>query len=270
MSAVSVLLSVHNGIEFIERSIDSVLSQTHKDFEIIIIDDASTDGTQSILNSYEERDNRVKVHRNQINIGLTKSLNIAINHSKGSLLARIDIDDYWSNDKIEKQVEYFSKNPKCVLCGTAYYAIEEGVNNKGRATYNCLKGSPRKMILRSNPFAHSSVMFKRSIVYKMGGYNENYRYTQDYELWARMLNFGDFGYIKTPLTYITIRRKSLSFQNHRVQKMNGIKIKVLLFKSGHSSLSGLLYMYKEIVLFAFSANFLFKLYLLRLYLKNKW
>jgi len=129
---VSVLLPVYNGCYEVSRAINSVLDQTFLNFELIIIDDCSTDNTVEIVTEFINRDNRIKFYKNANNLGLTRTLNIAIRKSSGSLLARIDADDFWTKDKLLKQVAYFDSNKKCVLCGTEHYILSsDNIQMKG-------------------------------------------------------------------------------------------------------------------------------------------
>jgi len=181
---VSVIMSVHNGEKYLQETVLSVLNQTYKNFEFIIINDGSTDRTFEILNKFS--DVRIKIISRERR-GLTKSLNYAIGISKGELIARIDADDVFVSNKLAVQVEYLEKNFEVVLCGTwAKFINEEGKEvgvYETPISYQKIKYN----ILLHNSFIHSSVMFRKSIFNRIGGYNEAYRYAQDYELWGRIV-----------------------------------------------------------------------------------
>ena len=107
---LSVIMSVYNSEENLSDSIESILNQTYKNFEFLIMDDGSSDNSSEILGEYAKKDNRVKIFKNSDNLGLTKSLNILISSSKGEYLARQDSDDISSKDRFEKQLNYLSLN----------------------------------------------------------------------------------------------------------------------------------------------------------------
>ncbi|MCX6782224.1 MAG: glycosyltransferase [Candidatus Magasanikbacteria bacterium] len=183
-SLVSVVMSAYNGESYLEESVLSVISQSYKNFEFIIIDDGSTDRTLQILNSFS--DSRIKIISRE-NKGLTKSLNYAVSISSGELVARIDADDVFEVEKLAVQVDYFKRNPEVALCGVWAKFIDKKGNEVGvykvPTTYSKIKHN----ILFHNPFIHPGVMFKRKVFDEMHGYNEKYRYAQDYELWGRIV-----------------------------------------------------------------------------------
>lgn len=119
---VSVVMSVYNGEKYLPETIDSILNQTFKDFEFIIINDGSTDKTAKILTSYD--DPRIRIF-NQENMGLTKSLNRAISLAKGEYIARMDADDISYPERLKKQVDYLNKNPDIGLVGSKYIRIDK-------------------------------------------------------------------------------------------------------------------------------------------------
>jgi len=152
--AISVIMSVFNAEMYINKSVDSILNQTHPNFEFLVVDDGSKDSTFSLLQKYQQQDNRIKIFRNKKNIGLTKSLNFLISQSKNSLIARQDADDFSFKDRLEKQVNFlFRKNLS--LCGTRGYS-----NNRLRP--NLSYYLPTKLTLKfKNPFLHGSLLIKK-------------------------------------------------------------------------------------------------------------
>ena len=111
----SVIVPIYNIEKYIRRCIDSVLCQSFNDFELIIINDCSTDGTSEILDKYAKADERVKVHTNEVNLRLPSSLNKAISLSKGKYIARMDADDICLPDRLQKQYEFMEENPGVAL-----------------------------------------------------------------------------------------------------------------------------------------------------------
>ena len=124
MTKVSVLLQTFNGEKFLAQAIESVLSQSWMDFELLIVNDASTDSTAQILSNFQKVDSRVKVWTNQQNSGLTKCLNLLLENATGEFVARIDSDDFWTDkDKLKKQLEFFNQHPRVGLLGSFARAI---------------------------------------------------------------------------------------------------------------------------------------------------
>jgi len=186
MPKVSVIMSVYNGEKYLKEAIESILNQTFRDFEFIIVDDGSTDKTPEILNEYAKKDKRIKIITNPKNIGLTKSLNKALKIAKGEFIARIDADDISLPERLEKQVEFMKKNPEVGLLGTAYYEINQEGKIIGKKIFPLTDNELRKILIKYNPFFHSSVMIKKIALDKVGLYDESFPTAQDYDLWLRI------------------------------------------------------------------------------------
>ena len=181
---VSIILATYNREQYIEKAINSVLSQTYRDFEFIIIDDGSTDNTLNVLRSYN--DSRIKIIENKENIGFVKSLNKAINCAKGEYIARIDDDDYWcDNTKLEQQVNFLENNSKYVLVGCGM------IKNGARYLFKEKDEDIRRVMLVSDQFVHPGVVFRKEAYKKAGGYNEKFFFSQDWDLWMRLGKIGE-------------------------------------------------------------------------------
>lgn len=181
---VSVLMSVFNGEKYLRQAMESILSQTWSDFEFIIVNDASTDDSSKIIQSYN--DNRIRVISNPVNIGLTKSLNIGIRHAQGEYIARQDADDISLPNRLKAQLRHFQHYPETALLGTSAYCIDGDGKIFCEAT---ALANPRGRLFERNRFTHGSTMFKTEIVRHLGGYNELFKYSQDYELWLRIAEY---------------------------------------------------------------------------------
>lgn len=181
---VSVLLSVHDGLPYLEEAVDSILKQTFADFEFLIVDDASTDGTLAYLESLD--DPRISIIKHGIKQGLAKSLNEMTRVAAGRLIARMDADDISEPERLERQVAFLESHPDVGVLGTAATMIDERGNNL--RSYPILTGHlPIKWrALFANPLVHPSVMLRREILLA-NPYDESYPNSQDYELWSRLL-----------------------------------------------------------------------------------
>ena len=179
-------MSVFNHEEFLDESIQSILNQTFKDFEFIIINDASTDSTLEIIKKYQIKDKRIQLIINKKNIGLTKSLNKGLKISKGKYIARQDADDVSLPKRLEKQYEFLEKNKQIILCGTDYINIDDKGQKlpKRRVIYDWKK--IKKILPKDNPFVHSSIMFRNKGLF----YREKFELAQDYDLYLNLLTKG--------------------------------------------------------------------------------
>ncbi|MDI6785868.1 MAG: glycosyltransferase [bacterium] len=183
MPKVSVVMAVFNEEQNISRAMDSILSQTYKDFEFIIINDGSTDNTLKIIREY--RDNRIKLIDKGYNSGLADSLNIGIQNAQGDFIARMDADDFSEKDRLEIQVEFLENNPDLVLVGTWAYLNDLNSNTKKKCEPPTSDKSIKKYMQKDNPFIHSSVMLRKDILKRVGYYNPMVG-MEDYDLWIRI------------------------------------------------------------------------------------
>lgn len=181
---VTVLMSVYNGEKYLREAIDSILNQTFTDFEFLIVNDASTDGSMRILQSYD--DTRIRIINNENNIGLTKSLNKGMSFSKGTYIARMDADDISYPERLEIQYHYMENNPDVGVVGSWTEVIDENGNTID--FWKCPYSSEEIYYILNfrNCLTHSSVMFRKDFIVHYGGYDETIDKAQDYELWNRI------------------------------------------------------------------------------------
>lgn len=184
--AVSVLLPTHNGGPFLRAAIDSILAQSFRDFELIVIDDGSTDGSGAIVESY--RDERVSLVRHQTNRGLAASLNEGLRCARAPLVARQDSDDLSGRERFANQLRMFADEPDLALVGTRAWLIDEHDRRLG-VVDRCLEPASIGWYgLLDNPFIHTSVMFRTGVVRDaLHGYDESRGHSEDFDLWSRLL-----------------------------------------------------------------------------------
>ncbi|MGH9419932.1 MAG: glycosyltransferase family 2 protein [Thermoanaerobaculia bacterium] len=184
---VTVLMCVYNGEAEVGEAIDSILAQSHRDFEFLIIDDGSTDATPGIIASYD--DSRIRILRNPENRGLTYSLNAGLREARGPLVARQDADDISYPDRLSRQLAFLESNPEIAAVGTQFDSIDErGRRLRSHLWMKCETSlGIRWQLMFENPFVHTAVMFRRDVVLdRLGGYDERFRTNQDFELWSRL------------------------------------------------------------------------------------
>ena len=183
--AISIVLPVYNGSRWIASSIGCVLNQRCTDFELIVIDDGSTDDSWSVICSIV--DPRIRASR-QVNIGLASTLNVGIRLARADLVARQDQDDWMHPERLARQADFMHKHPECAAVGT-WAEIREDDVPSGRYHKHPLGNAALRMsLLFDNPFVHSSMMLRRDAVLAKGGYCEDRarQPPEDYELWSRL------------------------------------------------------------------------------------
>jgi glycosyltransferase EpsE len=182
---VSIILPVYNGEKTIHKSAVSILNQTYKKIELLILDDGSIDNTKEKLFEISKLDARVKIFFNKENIGLTKSLNILINKCQGEFIARQDADDFSFENRISKQLEYLDSD-KYDICVSRALINDSNKKIPGISYY-----FPKKLIIKyKNPYIHGSAVFKAKVLKNLGFYDEKFYFAQDYKLFNDALKYG--------------------------------------------------------------------------------
>lgn len=207
---VSIVTSVYNGKDWIEPCFDSLFGQHFNDFELIIVNDGSTDNSLQIIEDYVENDHRIHVI-SQENQGLAQSLNAALSISNGIWIARMDIDDLSLPSRLARQVEFVQNNANVVCVGSGFNFIDS--SNKVLATHRLCQNHKRlvqQLINKRTAFPHSSVLFRKDIALKLGGYRTCMYRAQDTDLWLRMSEHGQLAAISDPLVCIRQHPKQLS------------------------------------------------------------
>ena len=183
---VTVLMTVYNGKNYLSEAIESVLCQTLTNYEFLIVDDASTDNSIEIINSYN--DSRIKLLINQKNIGQTASLNKGLATAQGEYIARFDQDDVCLPKRLEEQVAFFKNNPSVSIVCSREYSIDKqgkriGVWKRDLNNYGAFLGY---IILGLNPVWTPSVMFTKDVFLQLGGFDVAYGPASDFEFWSRI------------------------------------------------------------------------------------
>ena len=221
---VSVVMPVYNGEKYLRQAILSVLNQTEKNFELIIINDGSIDSSEEIIKSFN--DERIKYFKKD-HSGLIDSLNFGIKQAQGEYVARFDADDICTSDRLEKQLSFFQNNPEDVMVGSCATKINENDEEIGIFNYPpTLWGEIKKYSLLHNPFIHSTVMFKRKLITTMGGY-KNFKHAEDYELWTRIIYKYPCANISEPLLKYRIHTDQVTKTNNLSMKIVALYVRFL-------------------------------------------
>ena len=189
---ISVIMSVYNGAQFLRKAMDSVLCQTYTHFEFIICDDGSTDESVAILAEYAQKDERIRLIRNETNIGLAASLNKCLSQAQGAYIARMDCDDRALPKRFQAQVHWLEDHPEVCALGCAV----EYIDDHGRA-FACSniptdRFYTMEYVVRRCVMVHPSVMMRKEPVLAVGGYSVNELTTraEDYDLWCKLCEQG--------------------------------------------------------------------------------
>jgi glycosyltransferase involved in cell wall biosynthesis len=221
---VSVVMPAFNAAEFLDEAISSILEQTFRDFEFLIIDDGSTDSTASILAKYGKADSRLRVFR-QSNEGMISALNRGCRLARGRYIARMDADDVSLPHRIERQVDYMEKNPRVGIVGTWTTQIERDGSVRGNWC-----PSPLPKFLRWKHFFggcvhHPSVLIRRDVLEKIDFYRPDAVHVEDLDLWLRASAITEFGNVPEVLLKYRVWDESVS--QRRQLKSREIHMKLM-------------------------------------------
>ena len=215
MPKVSVLMPVYNAGQYLAQAIDSILSQTFKDWELILINDGSTDNSDAIIGRYD--DERIYYLKNETNLGLIKTLNKGIDYCHGEYIARMDADDISHPDRFRQQVRFLDKHPAYAICGTDAIVIDNAGNRIGKIRNLTDNDYLQVNLLFSPPFIHPSVMIRSEILHH-NRYDERYKHVEDYELWTRIAKLGKVANISKDLLKYRWHDSNVSVVNNEVQE----------------------------------------------------
>lgn len=250
---VSVVIPVYNGGKYINAALDSVLNQTYKNLEVILINDCSTDDTAQVLNKYI--DPRIKILKNDVNLGISRTLNKGVSFANGHYIARMDSDDICMPTRIQQQVDFMEKNPDIEVCGTFIETF--GIDNR-ISIYPVTSKEIKINLMFGCSMAHPTIMFKRTII-------ENYTYcedskVEDYKLWVELVKKGvNFHNIPLPLLKYRIHPNSLSHIKIDDEKKNNlVRDYVLTIKDANKSIIGYELSDKEIEILFLNPDMLSK------------
>lgn len=185
---VSVIMPLYNAEAYLKEAIDSILAQTYTNFELIILNDGSSDKSEEICLSYKDSRIRYYFHKN---MGLAGTLNKGLELSTGIYIARQDQDDIAHKDRFEKQVNYLEAHPRVLLLGTWAKVFSDSSDYIKLHNHATLPSILKFDLLFDNPFVHSTVMFRKKDIEQVGPYNTDRSFFEDYELWSRFSQKGD-------------------------------------------------------------------------------
>lgn len=211
---ISVILPVHNAQKYLIEALESLRYQTYPHFEVIAIDDASTDDSYKILKSYAKIDSRFKVIRNKVNLKIAKTLNLGITKAKGEFIARMDADDISLPNRFQKQVKFLTSHPGVVVVGGQCLTIDTNSHITGKKLFPTNHIAIHELMYTANPLQHPSIMIRRSLLPKaFSWYNSHLTPAEDLDLYFRLGKFGLFANLKSVVLMYRQHGDSETFRN---------------------------------------------------------
>ena len=230
---VSVVMSVYNGEKYLKEAIDSILNQTYKDFEFIIVNDGSTDESLEIIKSYN--DPRIVLIR-QENKGLATALNEGIKIAKGEYIARMDADDISEPERFKKEYKFMHVHDECVALGTNAIIIDENSNNLYTTDLHFNNEISTDYLMEKNPFFHGSMILKREVLLRIGGYNTQIKhFSEDDLLWIDLNKYGKMYILDDVLYKWRIVHSSISHMLPQKVRKRLIQIRKNYAENGYLS-----------------------------------
>lgn len=217
---VTVLIPVYNAKQHLHQAIESILAQTYSNFELLIMDDGSTDNSTEIIKSFDDK--RIRYHISPINNGIEQTLNDGIRKAKGTYIARMDADDISHPDRLRQQVFYMEANPKTGVLGTAIRKLKN--NRTGKIiTPPQSDRAIRVELLFHNPISHPSVMLRKSSIAETL-YPVNTPYAEDYSFWVVLSLTTHFANLSVPLHYYRVHDQQITQNKQNISRQSKIRI----------------------------------------------
>ena len=249
---ISVIMTVYNSEKYVWETIGSILAQSYKNFEFIIIDDGSSDDSYNICAKYASQDERIRLYKNEKNIWVVKTRNKLLEAVRDDTkyIAIIDADDISYPERLEKQVEFLEDNPDISLLGSDIDIIDEAGQKIWERMYPHNHDEVKKSIFQKSPLAQPASMIRKSSLDEVWEYNEVFERCQDYELWCRMF---DRGYLIANLPENLTAYRVFPDQGKtkylKLTLRNTLKIqKKYIFQRKYFSLQNLLYFLGESII----------------------
>ena len=243
---VSVLMSVYNGASTLEKAAASILAQTYRDLELILCDDASTDGTWRIMQRIAASDARVTIFQNETNLGLGASLNRCLSRAGGEYIARQDADDLSDPDRIERTMDFLlSSGAPYAACGVRVFD-DSGVWSTRQFPQKITK----HIIAQKNPFFHPTMIFRRAVIESMNGYRAapETRRTEDYDLVMRLAAAGEIGENLQAILYSVYEPQEAYLRHNAETRLYEVRIRARGLRAMGSPASDYIYLVKPLIM----------------------
>lgn len=213
---VSVVLPTRDHLKTLRDALDSILNQSYSNLEVVLVDDYSNEETKLGIEKMAGEDSRVRVIRNNENLGFVRSLNKGIREAKGEYIARIDDDDAWCDkEKIHKQVGFLEENPEYVVVGGGIIRVDGEGKEISRELLPETDKEIRNLMLITDPIVHVVAFFRKKDWEAVGGYDEEFHYSQDWELWMKLGSVGKYYNFQEYFVRATFSNAGRSSKNMR-------------------------------------------------------
>jgi GT2 family glycosyltransferase len=219
---VTVLMTVLNGEQYLPDAIESILQQTFHDFELIIVNDGSTDSSQAIIQSYD--DPRIRVIHNPCNRGIYTSANIGLRHAQGQYVARLDADDVSVPDRLKTQIDFMEKNPDIGAVASWMTWIDKTGHVLDDYTPQHHAESIYYTLNFANCMPHSSALYRKVLLDRFHGYQDQFSYAGDFDLWQRLSKQTPLAMIKSVLVHLHVHMNNVSFTKSHEQHQAALSI----------------------------------------------
>ena len=230
---VSVVMPVYNPGKYLVDAIDSILSQTFSNFEFIIVDDASTDGSWKIIKSFAKKDSRIIAFKNKINLGVSLTSNIAISQARGKYIARMDSDDVSTPDRLQKQVDFLKNHPQIIVVGGQCAIVDENNQVVGFKKFPLTQNQIKDMIFWAVPIQQGYMMVNTSLLPKnFTWYHPSKFSAEEVDLYFNLFKYGDFANLPDNLYFYRKISTSLSHQNPKKTFWITLKSRLNAVKNG--------------------------------------
>ena len=223
-------MATRNRAGFLKESVGSIVAQTYAFFEFLIVDDASSDGTPDVLGEYAARDPRVRVLRNDSNVGPAKSRNKALREAQGRYVAILDDTDIALPERLRLQVDFLENNPSYALVGS--WVLEESRGSSYLRKLPIDSVAIKRALIFRNPFVHSTVMMRKEVLDKVGLYDERWKYAHDYELYFRIASSYNIANLPIVLSRNREAADSITAAKNKEQALFALKARQKALKEG--------------------------------------
>jgi glycosyltransferase involved in cell wall biosynthesis len=244
---VSIILAVYNCERYLGEAIESVRSQTYQNWELLIVDDASTDTSANCAAKAAEEDHRIHLFRQANNSGQTACANLGIDRAVGKYIARLDADDMMLPERLAKQVDYMESHPDVGLLGTAYEMIDEQGDLIATCAVPTGAAELRLLLKTKNPILQPSMMMSADCLRRIGAYSEMYPYAEDYALCIKFAEASKVENLDEVLTRYRILSSSLSRKSLKKQSWDVLRIRWDSIKSGVHPFSNIFSFWKPLI-----------------------
>ena len=241
--AITCLMPAYNAEKYIAEAIESILAQSFTDFELMIIDDASTDATLAIAEHYQKRDPRIVILKNEKNFGIAISSNIGLEKARGKYIAKMDADDVSFPDRFMMQYQFMEQNPKVCLVGASIEVCDATLKSIGKRSYRQGDKEIRKKLFRFSPFAHPVCFYRTELAKRVGGYSFIFPVAIDYDFYFKIGKFGEFANL--PATLLKLRTHPGSISQTRARQQQELTLYIR---------------FKAVVEYGYSITFMDKIY----------